>query len=171
MRRIVEAHRHLRESQIGVMAMFLSPILTDMSYVWTGLYQPHTDIATMPGTGTSQPTSCGKGPTAVGESVMVLPGISHIDAIRLTGKGSDLCVWGRSRHSSRRQGKPATGRRTAVSGVVGIGTDGGAIRLKEPHKSRIRLCNIKCLQGQPERESRMHGNVPVRFGRGLYETY
>ena len=55
----------------------------------------------------------------------------------------------------------------AGSGVAGIGTDEGAARLEELRMSRSRPCNKKCLQGQPERESRMPGNVPVRFGRGL----
>jgi len=44
------------------------------------LYQPHTDKVMMPRTGTRQPPSCGKGPNAVGESVMALPGNSYQSA-------------------------------------------------------------------------------------------
>jgi hypothetical protein len=40
-------------------------------------------------TGTLPPPSCGKGPTAVGESVVVLPGSARNPAARLTRTGSD----------------------------------------------------------------------------------
>src|SRR4051795_11509336 len=79
MRRIVETHRHLRESQGNLMAMFLSLNRIVGTEVRSGLYQPHTDKVTMPRTGNRQPPSCGKGPTAVGESVMMLPGIPQKD--------------------------------------------------------------------------------------------
>jgi hypothetical protein len=73
------------------------------------------------GTGTRQPTRCGKGPTAVGESVMVLPGIPRNGCPQgLAGKGSDLQCGVQSRRSSRRRGKPATGRRAAVQGPTRI---------------------------------------------------
>jgi len=78
------------------------------------------DKATVPGTGTHQPSSCGKGPNAVGESVMTLPGKPPRDAARLVCKGHDLSRWWQSRHSSRSAGRPRTGRRTAVQGTVGI---------------------------------------------------
>ncbi len=61
-------------------------------------------------TGTRQPSRCGKGPKAVGESVMVLPGKPPGDAVRLVCKGPDLSLWWQSRHSSLSAGKPRTGR-------------------------------------------------------------
>jgi hypothetical protein len=120
MRRIVETHRHLRESQRVIMATFLSPELMDETHTNQGLYQPHTGKATMPRTGTRPPPSCGKGSTAVGERVMMLPGNPPRDAARLTCKGRDLSGWGQSRCSSLRTGKPSTWRRAAVQGVAGI---------------------------------------------------
>src|SRR5262245_13023305 len=79
-RMIVEAPSHSRESQNILMAMFLSPGLRKYTYPKQGLYRPHTDTVTVTRTGTRQPPSCGKGPTAVGESVMVLPGSSRVSA-------------------------------------------------------------------------------------------
>jgi hypothetical protein len=84
--------RHFRESQNVQMAMFLSPSGTKSNRVRQGLYPPHTGKATMPRTGTLPPSSCGKGPVAVGESVRVLPGSPVESAVRLRGKGSEpLC--------------------------------------------------------------------------------
>jgi hypothetical protein len=64
--------------------------------VLQGLFQPHTGKATVTGTGTRQPSSCGKRPKAVGESVMRLPGNFGSSAwqgvfplTRLTGKGCE----------------------------------------------------------------------------------
>jgi hypothetical protein len=74
---------------MGNLAMCSSPVVTHGAYVRQGLHQPHTGTATVPGTGTLQPTSCGKGPKGAGESVMVLPGSLRPTAVRLTGKGSD----------------------------------------------------------------------------------
>src|SRR5881397_1210142 len=74
-----------------------------------GLRPPHTAGATVTRTGTPQPTCFGRGPTAVGQSVRVLPGNLQRDAARLAGKGSDLSLWGQSRCSSQRTGKPSTG--------------------------------------------------------------
>jgi hypothetical protein len=93
MRRIVATHRHLRESQGLRMAMFLSLDRSQGVRDGQGLYQPHTDKATVPRTGTLPPLSCGKGPKAAGESVMVLPGSSRHTAVRLTSKGSDRMSW------------------------------------------------------------------------------
>lgn len=42
--------------------------------------EPHTCMVTVTGTSTLWPTSCGLEPTAVGQSVMTLPGNSHIPA-------------------------------------------------------------------------------------------
>jgi hypothetical protein len=95
-RRIVETRRHLRESQNAPMAMCLSPDRTECLYVMQGLYPPHTDKATVPRTGTRPPPSCGKGPNAVGESVMMLPGSPRQPAVRLTGKGSERKSWKRA---------------------------------------------------------------------------
>jgi hypothetical protein len=93
MRRIVETHRHLRESQMVCMAKFLSPNLVVYRNAREGLYRPHTGKVTVSRTGTLPPSSCGKGPTAVGESVMVLPGSPRNPATRLTRKGSDRESW------------------------------------------------------------------------------
>ena len=86
-----------------------------------GLCPPHRDRVTVTGTGTRQPSSCGQGPKAVGESVMVLPGIPCNGCPQgLTGKGSERQCTVQSHRSSRRRGKPATGRRAAVQGPTGI---------------------------------------------------
>ena len=77
---IVEAFSHVRESQSDRMAILLSPGLVAELYTTQGLHQPRTDKARVTGTGTRQPSSCGKGPTAAGESVMVLPGNSRASA-------------------------------------------------------------------------------------------
>jgi len=74
---------------MGNMAMFSSPDLVEAPYAKQGLHQPHTGAATVPGTGTLQPSSCGKGPTAVRESVRGLPGFLRPTPVRLTGKGSE----------------------------------------------------------------------------------
>jgi len=120
MRRIVETHRHSRGSQRFFMAMFSSPCGLNSSDNTQGLHPPHMEGATMSGTGTRQPSRCGKGPKAVGESVRVLPGKPPGDAVRLVCKGPDLSLWWQSRHSSLSAGKPRTGRRTAGQGTVGI---------------------------------------------------
>ena len=62
--RIVVMRSHLRGSQKS--DMFSSPELRDRLDANQGLYPPHTDKATVTGTGTRQPSSCGKGPKAVG---------------------------------------------------------------------------------------------------------
>ena len=103
------------------MAMFSSPKRLEYRNNRQGLYPPHTDKVTVTGTGTLQPSSCGKGPKAVGQSVMMLPGNPDGDAARLMCKGHDLSVWGQSRCSSPRTGRPSTGRRAAVPGTVGMG--------------------------------------------------
>jgi len=118
--RIVETHRYLRGSQTCNMAMFSSSDRKEIEHFNQRLYQPHTGKGTMPRTGILPPTSCGKGPTAVGESVMMLPGNPPRDAARLTCKGRDLSGWGQSRCSSLRTGRPSTWRRAAVQGAVGI---------------------------------------------------
>jgi hypothetical protein len=69
-------------------------------------------------TGTRQPPSCRKRPHAVGQSVMWLPETPPPDAARLRRKGTDLRCWWQSRHSSPSAGRPRTGRRTVVPGVV-----------------------------------------------------
>jgi len=120
MRRIVETHRHSRGSRKRCTAKFPPPDLLEYRPSKRGLYQPHTDKATVSGTGTLPPSSCGKGPNAVGESVMTLPGKPLRDAARLVCKGHDLSLWWQSRHSSRSAGRPRTGRRTAVQGTVEI---------------------------------------------------
>jgi hypothetical protein len=120
MRRIVETHSHSRGSQSTVMAMFSSPKRLEYRNNRQGLYPPHTDKVTVTGTGTLQPSSCGKGPKAAGQSVMMLPGNPDGDAARLMCKGHDLSVWGQSRCSSLRTGRPSTWRRAAVQGAVGI---------------------------------------------------
>jgi hypothetical protein len=51
---------------------------------------------------------------------MMLPGNPDGDAARLMCKGHDLSVWGQSRCSSLRTGRPSTWRRAAVQGAVGI---------------------------------------------------
>ena len=111
--RIVVTRRHIRGGQKADLASF--PPLSIQ-----GLYQTHAGIATVSGTGTRQPSSCGKGPNAVGESVMTLPGKPQGDAARLVGKGHDLSLWWQSRHSSLSAGRPRTGRRVAGQGTVGI---------------------------------------------------
>lgn len=93
---IVETHSHLRESHTSSMATFLSPDLKECQNFRRGLYRPHTGKATVTRTGTLPPTSCGKGPNAVGKSVMVLPGNPPRDAVRLTCKGRDLSGGGRA---------------------------------------------------------------------------
>jgi hypothetical protein len=113
------------------MAMFLSLDLRKSRYLKQGLYQPHTGKATMPRTGTLPPTSCGKGPKAAGESVMVLPGIPSNGCPQgLRRKGSDLQCSVQSRRSSLSTGKPCTWRRAAVAGLQGR-TEEGAVRLKD----------------------------------------
>jgi hypothetical protein len=119
MRRIAETHSHLRGSRNSLTAMFPSPEGGQIPRPRQGLYPPHTGRVTVTGTGTLQPTSCGKGPTAVGKSVMVLPGNPQGAAARLTGKGSDRSRWGQSRCSSQGTGRPSTGRRAAVQGATG----------------------------------------------------
>jgi len=126
MRRIVDTHSHSRESQSVEMAMFLSPKWVDYKDAQQGLYRPHTGKATVTRTGTLPPSSCGKGPTAVGESVMMLPGNPPRDAARLTVKGRDLSGRGQSRYSSQRTGKPSTGQRAAVQGTVRMGLTWGS---------------------------------------------
>jgi len=120
MRRIVETHRHLRGSQIEGTAMFPSSRMLKYRQNIERLYQPHTDKATVSRTGIRQPSSCGKGPKAVGESVMALPGKPQGDAVRLECKGLDLSRWWQSRRSSLSAGRPRTGQRAAVQGTVGI---------------------------------------------------
>jgi hypothetical protein len=93
MRRIVETHRHLRGSQNEYMATFPSPEDKISRSIYQGLYQPHIGKATVSRTGTLPPPRCGKGPTVVGESVVVLPGSPRDPARRLTGKGSDRESW------------------------------------------------------------------------------
>src|SRR3989442_1012103 len=116
---IVDASSHLRESQKNT--MFLSLELLDRFYNRQGLYRPHTGKVTVTRTGTRQPSSCGKGPKAVGESVIVLPGIPRKGCLqRLRCKGSDLQCLVQSRRSSLSQGKPGTWRRAAVQGTTGI---------------------------------------------------
>src|SRR5436309_13499374 len=90
MRKIVEMHRHLRGSRIQKTACKPSLGSADLEHADRGLYQPHTDKAMVSRTGTRQPPSCGKGPNAVGESVMTLPGKPQRDAARLMGKCHDL---------------------------------------------------------------------------------
>jgi hypothetical protein len=89
MRRIVVTHRHLRESRNLFTTMFLSLDLMECLYNRRGLYTPHMSKVTVPRTGTLPPPSCGKGPNAAGERVMVLPGSLQHSAVRLTGKGRD----------------------------------------------------------------------------------
>jgi hypothetical protein len=84
------------------------------------LLRPHTEVITMTRTGTLQPTSCGKRPNAVGQSVMTLPGKPTQDAVRLSGKGTDLWRWWQSHRSSLSAGKPRTWRRVIVQGAVMI---------------------------------------------------
>ena len=92
MRRIVGTHRHLRESQRLVAGNVSLPWFNGVT-LNQGLYRPHIDKATVPRTGTLPPPSCGKEPTAVRESVMVLPGSPRQPAARLTGKGSEQKSW------------------------------------------------------------------------------
>ena len=111
MRRIVETHRHLRESHWTAKASF-SPLYVerDRTHI-ERLYRPHTDKATVSRTGTRPPPSYGKGPTGVGESVMTLPGIPSNGCPQgLAGKGSDRQCLVQSRHRSRSAGKPPTWR-------------------------------------------------------------
>src|SRR4029453_16397046 len=88
MRRIDETHRHSRESRTRFTAIFLSPqgrrVDTDPRD-FPGLIPRKLWC---PGRVLARPSSCGKGPTAVGESVMGLPGSPRDPAVRLTGKGS-----------------------------------------------------------------------------------
>ena len=107
MRRIVVTHRHLRGRQTAELP---SPSMVRLRVSILGLYQPHTGKVTVPGTGTRQPSSCGKGPKAVGESVMTLPGKPQGDATWLECKGLDLSLWWQSRCSSLSTGKPCTWR-------------------------------------------------------------
>src|SRR5215813_1578022 len=93
-RRIVDTHSHSRESQKRPMAMFLSLDRMDQD-IMQGLYWPHTNKVTVTRTGTLPPPRCGKGPTAVGESIMGLPGSPQNPAARLTGKGSERELWKR----------------------------------------------------------------------------
>src|SRR3989442_9727937 len=117
MRRIVVTHRHLRGRQTAELP---SPSMVRLRVSILGLYQPHTGKVTVPGTGTRQPSSCGKGPKAVGESVMTLPGKPQGDATWLECKGLDLSLWWQSRCSSLSVGRPRTWRRAAGQGTVGI---------------------------------------------------
>ena len=120
MRKIVETHSHLRESQTG-MAMFPSPGWIECRNIQQGLYRPHSGKATVTRTGTLPPSSCGKGPNAVGESVRGLPGMPSKGCPQgLMGKGHDLQCVVQSRRSSRSTGKLCTGRRAAVQGTAGI---------------------------------------------------
>lgn len=96
MRKIVDTHSHLRESQIDIMAMFLSLDMRNRPLPMQGPYRPHTDKATVTRTGTLPPPCCGKGPKAGGESIVVLPGSPRNPAARLTGKGSDREPWKRA---------------------------------------------------------------------------
>jgi hypothetical protein len=89
-RRSVEASRHSRE---GVLIRRLSPRQHGQNVRVKGLSHPHSGKVTVPRTGTLPPSSYGKGPTAVGESVVVLPGSPRNPAVRLTRKGSDRGSW------------------------------------------------------------------------------
>jgi hypothetical protein len=114
---VVETHSHRREGQSDRMAIFLSSDLATGRHARQGLPQPHTDAARVTGTGTLPPPRCGKGPTAVGESVMALPGSLRHTAARLTGKGSERVLrkraarvvrgWESQPHGERRQGRTA----------------------------------------------------------------
>src|SRR5881409_1227981 len=88
MRRIV-AERIVTEEGVGytVRPCFLPPERYRNSMLPHGLWPPHTAGATVTRTGTSQPSRFGRGPTAVGQSVRVLPGNPRRDAARLVGKG------------------------------------------------------------------------------------
>jgi hypothetical protein len=134
----------------------LPPDLTEVDHVKQELCPPHMSRVTVTGTGTRQPSSCGKGPTAVGESVRVLPGIPHKGCPHgLAGKGSDHQCSVQSRRSSRRQGKPATGRRTAVQGSTGIPSRRNSRFLPLMVSRLIGLCREEvsgrtALEGKPD---------------------
>jgi hypothetical protein len=100
------------------MAMFLSPDVWDSSDHPQGLYLPHTDRVTVPGTGTLPPTSCGKGTNAAGESVMVLPGSPRDPAGRLAGKGSDRESWKTAAIVVRGWENQPQGERRQVRGLL-----------------------------------------------------
>jgi hypothetical protein len=108
-RRSVEASRHSRES---VLIRRFSPCQHGLNVRETGLSHPHSGKVRVPRTGTLPPPSYGKGPTAVGESVMGLPGSPRDPAMRLTGKGSERESWERAARvvggrESRSQGETA----------------------------------------------------------------
>ena len=105
------------------------------------LTRPHIELVTVTRTGTRQPTSCGKKPNAVGQSVMLLPEKPTQDAVRLTHKGSDLLCWWQSRCSSLSAGKPRTWRRAVVQGAARIWPMGG-ITLNTPSSQPMQYVNV-----------------------------
>jgi hypothetical protein len=147
--------------------MCLSPGMARCEHAILGLYRPHTGRATVTRTGTLPPPRCGKGPKAVGESVMGLPGIPRKGGLQgRPGKGSERPGAVQSRRSSRRQGKPVTWRRAAVQGLT---------RIQSRRKSRFllllasrltELCRGKvsartALEGKPDVSK---GTCPVWEG-------
>ena len=123
MRRIVEEHSHPKGP--GGISLEVSLSLYMSNHTQGGYFDLISKVATVTRTGTRQPPSCGKRPNAVGEGVMALPGIQHGTAVKLTHKESERSVLGQSRRSSRSAGKPRTGRRAAVQGVVRLRSTGG----------------------------------------------
>ena len=75
---IVETLSHLRGTKILVTGMFSPSYPGQNEYSGRRLLRPHIEVITMTGTGTRQPTCCGKRPKAVGQSVMTLPGNSPL---------------------------------------------------------------------------------------------
>jgi hypothetical protein len=117
MRRIVETHKHSRESRTNRTTLSFGIIeCIDMKRRHA---QPHIGHETVLRTGTLPPPSCGKGPKAVRESVVVLPGSPRNLAGRLTGKGSDRESWktaaivvvGITPHQGGRESRPQGQRR------------------------------------------------------------
>src|SRR5439155_10668058 len=88
MRRIV-AERIVTEEGVGytVRPCFPPPERYRNSMLPHGLWPPHYGRSYGDQDWTSQSTCFGRGPTAVGQSVRVLPGNPRRDAARLVGKG------------------------------------------------------------------------------------
>lgn len=72
MRRIVE-HNHLKGTRNFCTGMSFPLIKEENQNSNMGLARPHIELDTVIGTGTRPPTSCGKKPKAIGQSVMLLP--------------------------------------------------------------------------------------------------
>jgi hypothetical protein len=173
-RRSVEASRHPRES---VLIRRLSPRQHGPNGRAKGLSHPHSGKVTVPRTGTLPPPSYGKGPTAVGERVMGLPGsprnpaphqdqnpranaqpksrFEHRHDEKLTRKGSERESWERAARVVRSWENQLRGERRQSRELREYSECEGAVRLEglQEHVRRAAQHTVSAktaLEGKPD---------------------